>query len=136
MALKESLETFEKALNRLKEAYQEAEKHREMHYYPFFRDSALQRFEFSVETMWKAVKVFLFSAEGLSCRSPKGCIRELFSSGHITETEATHLLEMIDDRNLTSHTYREEVAEEIFSRLGNHIEAMENVLRKLKAGKI
>lgn len=43
---------------------------------------------------------------------------------------------MIDDRNLTSHTYREEIAEEIFSRLGNHIEAMEDVLKKLKADKI
>lgn len=86
--------------------------------------------------MWKAVKAFLSSVEGISCRSPKGCIRELFSSGHIAEDEATHLLEMIDDRNLTSHTYREEIAEEIFSRLGNHIEAMEDVLKKLKADKI
>ena len=134
MALRERVESFEKALNRFKEAYREAEKEREGHYFPFLRDSTLQRFEFTVETLWKAVKAFLLEVEGIECRSPKGCIRELFSSGYLTDEETIKLLEMINDRNLTSHTYREEVAEEIFSRVGTYVELMEKVLKRLKEG--
>ncbi len=134
MALKERLASFEKALSRLKEAYREAVNNRGNRYFPFFRDSTLQRFEFTVETCWKGVKAFLIEVEGIECRSPKGCIRELFSAGYLNEDEAMKLLEMVNDRNLTSHTYREEVANEIFSRVGNYIELLEKVLKVLKGG--
>ncbi len=132
MALEEKLASFEKALNRLKEAYVEAQKNRKNYYFSFFRDSTLQRFEFTVETLWKGVKVFLLEVEGIECRSPKGCIRELFSAGYLNEDEAVNLLEMINDRNLTSHTYREEIADRIFSKIGSYIELMEKVLNRLK----
>ncbi len=39
---------------------------------------------------------------------------------------------MVNDRNLTSYTYREEVADEILSRVGSYIELMEKVLKVLK----
>jgi len=132
MALKERVETFEKAFKRLKEALKEAENHRKNSYFQFFRDSTIQRFEFTVETLWKAIKAFLLKVEGVDCRSPKGCIREFFSSGYLTEDEAGKLLEMIDDRNLTSHTYREEIADLIFSKIKDYTELMEVVLKKLK----
>ena len=41
-------------------------------------------------------------------------------------------LEMIDDRNLTSHTYHEEIAENIFKNLSLYIKYLERVLEKLK----
>ena len=134
MALKEKVAIFERALNRLKEAYTEAINNRGNRYFPFFRDSTLQRFEFTVETLWKGVKAFLLEVEGVECRSPKGCMRELFSAGYLNEDETTKLLYMINDRNLTSHTYREEIADEIFSRIGNYIQLMEKVLKVLKSG--
>ena len=52
--------------------------------------------------------------------------------GHLTEDQAMLLLEMIDSRNLTSHTYREEVAERIFFKLSEYIKILEKVLERLK----
>ncbi len=123
MALKKQNEDFERALARLKESYR---------YYEFFRDSAIQRFESTVEIMWKALKGYLEEMEGITCRSPKSCIRDFFSAGYPTENEARDLLLMIDDRNRTVHTYHEGVAEDIFKRLGLYISLFDKVLNTME----
>ncbi len=127
----EKLRAFQKALLRLKEAYSESVKRRGSFEYPFFRDSAIQRFEFTVEIFWKSIKAFMKDQEGVTCGSPKSCIRELFSLGYLDEDQTRTLLEMIDSRNLTSHTYHEEVAEEIFGRLKSYIDTLELVAEKI-----
>ena len=132
MALKKRLEDFEKAFKRLKESYGETLKHKGDDYYTFFRDSTIQRFEFTVEIMWKTIKSFLYEYTGIDCKSPKGCIRDFFSVGYLTEYETTTLLEMIDDRNMTSHTYHEEVAEKIFKDLHIYLPIIEKIIEKLK----
>ncbi len=126
MALKEVVKDFDRALKRLKEAFIRA-KNSNIEDYFFFRDSAIQRFEFTVEVFWKCIKVYLQEVEGIRCRSPKSCIREFFSAGHLDEKKTMLFLEMIDDRNLTSHTYREEIAEKIFSKLERYISELENI---------
>ena len=131
MALEKLAKDFEKALERLKEAYLRAENSDRDDYY-FFRDSAVQRFEFTVEIFWKCIKTYLREIEGIECRSPKSCIREFFSAGYLNEEETILLLKMIDDRNLTSHTYREEVAERLFSKLERYIIQLEKVLLSLQ----
>jgi len=100
--------------------------------YPFFRDSSIQRFEFTVEILWKSLKSFLHKTEGINCKSPKNCIREFFSSGYLSPEETTKLLEMIDSRNKTSHTYHEEVAEEIFKELKSYIPLIQKVFNIIK----
>ncbi len=117
MALEKRIADFEKALNRLKESYNRAVQQKNTQDYPLFRDSAIQRFEFTTEILWKTLKEFLREKEGIECKSPKGCIREFFSTGYLTSEETMELLEMIDNRSKTSHTYHEEIAEEIFSSI-------------------
>ena len=131
MALSRLVLDLEKALQRLREAYSRA-KGADEGDYCFFRDSAIQRFEFTVELFWKCIKAYLKEVEGIDCRSPKSCIREFFSAGYLKEEETILLLKMIDDRNLTSHTYREEVAERLFSRLEDYIKQVERVLLILR----
>ena len=118
---------FEDALERLGEAYEKTVELRGKEEYPFYRDSTVQRFEFTFETAWRAMKEFL-GREGILCRSPRGCARELFSAGYISEEDAKAFFRMIEDRNLTVHTYREEVAEEIVSRMGEHIQLLRKFL--------
>lgn len=132
MALDKLLNDFENAYNRFKEAYFKAQKEKEKDDYYFFRDSTIQRFEFTVEIFWKTIKTFLKEKEGIDCRTPKTCIREYFSAGHIDKEDTILLLEMIDDRNLTSHTYKEEIAESIFSRFDKYIDSLENIIFYLK----
>jgi len=68
---------FEHSLKRLEEAIKKLEKNRKSDDYPFFRDSSIQRFKFTFEIMWKTVKTYL-EREGITCRSPRSCIREFF----------------------------------------------------------
>ena len=70
----------------------------------------------------------LLEREGIICRSPRTCFRELFSAGLIDEETVRELLKMVEDRNLTVHTYREEVAEEIFNRLPGYLKALEKLI--------
>jgi len=81
------------------------------------RDAAIQRFEFSCETAWKAAKQVLFDREGIDEGSPKGVIRSCRSVGILDADEAQLALQMIDDRNLTVHTYNEPLAQQIYNRL-------------------
>ena len=104
MALEKLLKDFERALSRLRDAYSKTLTSKGTGDYEFFRDSTIQRFEFTVELMWKSIKKFLETREGLTCRSPKSCIREFFSTGYLSEGETLKLLQMVDDRNKTSHT--------------------------------
>ncbi len=133
MDLSKKIQDFESALFRLKEAYQRALEEKSSEDFVFFRDSTIQRFEFTVEIFWKCLKTFLEEHEGIICRSPKSCIREYFSAGYLSEKDAKALLEMIDYRNLTSHTYHEEMAQTIFNRLSRYITPLEKVLSDLRS---
>lgn len=84
------------------------------------RDAAIQRFEYTCEAVWKTAQRYLQEVEGLSIGSPKGSIRASREVGLITDEQATIGLEMIDDRNLTVHTYNESLAEEIYHHLPSY----------------
>ena len=116
---------------RLEEAYIKMRSSEGSEGYPFYRDSVIQRFEFTFEMMWKAIKEFLKN-EGLTCRSPRSCIRELFSAGYISEDLTRKLLRMVEDCNLTVHTYREEIAEEIAKKMEENISAVKKLLKAIK----
>ncbi len=96
------------------------------------RDAAIQRFEYTFEAFWKFIKDYLRIKEGVVCNSPKSCFRELFTISIIKEDETIKLLEMTDDRNMTSHTYKEEVAKIIYGKLKEYAELIEDVIERFK----
>ncbi len=81
------------------------------------RDAAIQRFEYTFEATWKAAKLYLKEVEGIEVASPKGVIRACMQVGVFDERQTRYALDMVDDRNLTSHTYNEGLAESIYSHL-------------------
>lgn len=85
------------------------------------RDAAIQRFEFTFEAIWKAAKQMLFDIEGMDIGSPKGVIRACREIAIFSDEETIQALQMVNDRNLTVHTYNEELAEEIYSRLSLYL---------------
>ncbi len=136
MVLEKRFKDFEKALSRFREAYTKAKEKVGTDDYFFFRDSSIQRFEFTVEIFWKFIKRLLKEKEGIDCKTPKSCIRKFFSAGYLDENKTKLLLHMIDDRNLTSHTYKEEIAEDIFSRFEKYIPILEEIILKMKKDEI
>ena len=81
------------------------------------RDAAIQRFEFSFEASWKAAKQYLYDLEGVDAGSPKGVIRSCREVHLLKDEEAVLALEMVNDSNLTVHTYNEELAIKIHKNL-------------------
>jgi nucleotidyltransferase substrate binding protein (TIGR01987 family) len=96
------------------------------------RDAAIQRFEYSFETTWKAAQRHLRDAEGLDPGSPASVIRATHAVGLLDETAARLGLEMVRDRNLTVHTYNERLAEDIYSRLQIYLDMMESWLSAIE----
>ena len=82
------------------------------------RDALLQRFEYSVEAVWKAVQLYL--REGLEVGSPKAAARASLQTRLLDEAQSRAALLMIEDRNLTVHTYEEALAEQIAARIPRH----------------
>ena len=97
------------------------------------RDAAIQRFEYTFEALWKAGKAFLREIEGLEIGSPKGVIRGFLQIGLFTEEQTALALSMADDRNLTSHTYNEGLADQICGELDNYAELMADWLSGMGA---
>jgi len=123
-----SLAKLKKAFLKLKESTENAVDELD-------RDGVIQRFEFTFELFWKATKIIL-EEEGFECAGQKSCIKEGARRGFLAEGEM--LLDMLEDRNKTSHIYDESTAKEIFERIKGiyvaliekNITAFENYLSK------
>lgn len=96
-------------------------------YSVIIRDAAIQRFEYTFEAIWKLIKEYLIEMEGIMCNSPKSCFREAFKMGLINEDESMQALYMTDDRNMTTHTYHEDIAEEIYKELSGYYVLMNKI---------
>lgn len=123
-------------MERLKAKYEEAEKALQTFhdildepYSVIVRDACIQRFEYSFEITWKFLKEYLKEKEGIVCGSPKSCVREAFSAGIIKEENVIPFLEMTDDRNMTSHTYKEEIAKLLYDKRKRYFSLMDKLLK-------
>ena len=115
------LESFARAVGRLEEALA-------LPLSDVIRDACIQRFEFCFELAWKAVQQASRN-QGRDCMSPRSCLREAFAMGWLIDEEAW--LVMLADRNLTSHTYDEELAQAVYSRLLQHLFLLQELNRTL-----
>lgn len=94
------------------------------------RESLIKRFEYSIDTLWKYLKLYLETKHGVVQKSPKSVFKELLRVGVIGEEETRQALEMVDDRNLTAHTYNEEIAQEIMDSIPQYHGFMQAILKK------
>ena len=84
------------------------------------RDAAIQRFEFTFELVWKTLQLYL-EHQGFESGSPRAVLKKAFITRLIAdEDEADVWLQMLDDRNLTTHAYDQTLAARIYSRIVEH----------------
>lgn len=102
--LRERGQDFLKATERLAEACAQP-------YSEFIRDSVIQRFEFCWELAWKVLKLKLLE-EGIEALTPREAFREALAVGILHDGNAWSQAQRM--RNLTSHTYDETLAEEVY----------------------
>lgn len=103
---------FAKALGQLREAVELAQER------PLSKledQGLIQAFEFTHELAWTTLKDFLEERGVQDLYGSRDTTREAFKTGLIVNGEAW--MNMIQSRNLTSHTYEEAIAKEIVSAI-------------------
>ena len=101
------IDNFERGLSRLNEAVKRAKDDLD-------KDGVIQRFEFTIELLWKSLKAIL-AYQGIECYSPRNYIKEAFKANLIEDNEI--ILDMLEDRNKSYHIYSETTSEKIFERI-------------------
>lgn len=81
------------------------------------REGIIQRFEYTFDLAWKTLKDYLEFQGITDITGSRDTFREAFSFGIIEKGELW--MEMIESRNLTSHTYNEETASKILESIRN-----------------
>jgi nucleotidyltransferase substrate binding protein (TIGR01987 family) len=99
------------------------------------RDKAgvIQAFEFTFEQCWKAIQKRA-GHEGVEVGSPKKAFMFAFQNSWIEKSSENLWLEMLEDRNMTSHTYKEDVANEVLDHIvKKYLPAFESLLKKMES---
>lgn len=124
--------SFERALARLRAAVKLAEQ-RELS--DLEAQGLIQGFEYTHELAWKTLKNFLEAQGIVNLYGSRDTTRTAFRNGLIENGEVW--MDMVDKRNLTSHTYDEEVAAQVVMTIRNayftEFERLLTQLQQLKA---
>ncbi len=98
------------------------------------RDGAIQRFEYTIELSWRLIRKFLLrSGQNNVGASPKPIIRLASLEGWVDDVESW--LELVEARNLTSHSYKDEIAMKVFDKAKTLPKLVDQLLEKLKSVK-
>jgi nucleotidyltransferase substrate binding protein (TIGR01987 family) len=76
-----------------------------------------QKFEYTLELCWKAIKASLKEQEGIDEASPKKVIKAWYLAGKLTEDDYLGLIDAVDNRNKLSHVYDREEFMTIIAQL-------------------
>jgi len=112
-----------KALKKLNEALKQSETE-------LNRDATIQRFEFTFEMSWKIMQS-IAKTNKPKLYGVKAIIREAAALGLISQPEAW--LDFLEDRNLTVHTYKEELAKQIYANVKKFPKFVEELLIQTKS---
>lgn len=133
----DGLYNFSNALSKYKSAVDRYEEFKNEGFEDVYLDLIVKRFEFTYEMSWKALKRYL-EFLGFEIKSPRMAFQEAFSQ-QIIDNEAVWL-DMIEQRNLSSHVYDEiqiseilgkkEVFKSAFVKLHNKLEQELNKNKK------
>lgn len=121
--IQQSLTNLENALARLDEALKIKNPDQ------LYIDGIIQRFEFTLELFWKTLKRLLDS-EGINSDTPKNTLKEAYQIGWLHDEVAW--LQMLNDRNLTSHVYDADTAKRIYVDIKKYYPEMERVFQEIK----
>ncbi|NBW80633.1 hypothetical protein EBR21_02660 [bacterium] len=91
------------------------------------RDASIQRFEFCIELAWKTARKVM----GTQTTAPKQVVREMAQNAYIDDVQVW--FEALEKRNQTSHTYNEDLANQVYLFIKNfspHFRLLLNNLRK------
>ncbi len=123
---------FEKSFNTLSEDIAKFTKNKNnLELYNLLRAGLIHVYEHTLELAWKTLKDYLEEQGFTDIASPKKVIRTAFASGYITDGELW--LQSLDDRNLITHDYDEDMAQEISQNIaGKYYRLLQDLYSRLQ----
>lgn len=97
------------------------------------KSGQIQKFEFTVELLWKTVQIFLYEVDGVDVVTPKSVAKEFVEAGYCDYEEYERFIRAINDRNQLSHIYRQEMAESIWQRLPEYVQMTERIVTVMRS---
>ena len=89
------------------------------------KEGLIQRFEYTFELAWKTLRDYLRFG-GVETDLPRDVIKEAFANGLIKDGQVW--IDMLDKRNLMSHTYDESAFEQVYSKVtGEYYRAIQKL---------
>ena len=113
ISLQQKLKNYEKALLSLEYILVKIESKREDEDFKIYRDSAIKRFEYSLEVARKLMSKYIEYVDR-KINGQKLVLKQAFAFDLI---EDKIWFTMIDDRNMTTHEYSEEIANELLESI-------------------
>ncbi|WP_069470870.1 HI0074 family nucleotidyltransferase substrate-binding subunit [Candidatus Marithrix sp. Canyon 246] len=113
----DGLYNFQNALNKFVNIVDRQAEFEAEGYADVYLDIVVKRFEFTYEMAWKALKRYL-TFVGIEARSPRMVFKEAYIQNFIEDEEIW--LDMIEQRNLSSHIYDEFEIREILDKVSDY----------------
>ena len=129
LRVEDSFYNFSNALNKFIEAINKEAILKEEGFYDIFLDLIIKRFEFTYEMSWKAIKRYL-DFVGIDAKTPRSAFKEAYAISLITNENIW--LDMINQRNLSSHIYDEWEVSDILYKLDDYKKAFLELKDKLE----
>jgi nucleotidyltransferase substrate binding protein (TIGR01987 family) len=126
------LTSFEKAVVSLEEVLQAHAAVKDTVTGEFLRDAVIKRFEYTFELSWKFLKRYIevYGLERPDGFTHKELFRVGFEQGMIRDSAPW--FEYLKKRNLTSHTYDKNVAEDVFRSAAPFLQDASYLLARLR----
>jgi nucleotidyltransferase substrate binding protein (TIGR01987 family) len=124
---KQRLANYTKALAQLRKFIEKGELNE------LEEQGVIQAFEYTYELAWNVIRDYLREQGNQNIHGSRDAIREAFNLELISDGEGW--MDMLKDRNLTSHTYNEEtaqaIAEQIMTRYFSLFEALHRTMQAI-----
>lgn len=121
---KQRFQSYCKALLQLESALQQKQ------FSVLEKDGVIKRFEFTFELAWKTLQDKLYDDGYVGIKGPKPVIKQAFNNGIIKDGQ--EWIDMLTDRNNSTHLYDESAAVHIFDSIQNNyfklLEELKSVL--------
>ena len=127
----DGLHNFSNALDKFVNVVERYEEFKNEGFEDIYLDLIVKRFEFTYEMSWKALKRYL-EFLGFEPKNPRMTFKEAYSQQLIADEEIW--LDMIEQRNLSSHIYDESEIKEILDKKDTYKLAFLELKTKLEDG--
>lgn len=100
------------------------------------RDSLIKRFELTYDLLWKYLRDYINTIQGNTTDTPRKVFQQCLSLNLTNPEETKQLIDLIEDRNLTTHVYNIDLANEIATEIPKHFDAIHKIIMKLTPNSI